>query len=303
MEKGKVIALGYFDGVHIGHGGLLRKARLLADELDAMAAAVTFHPHPSVLLTGQSVSLLTTDEDRARLMQTLYGMDEVLTLPFDQAMMTMPWQDFLKTVLLQRFDAAALVCGHDFRFGYRGEGTPQGLQDFCQARGLPCAVIPEIRLEGKTVSSTLLRGLLAEGEMAAAVRFLGHPHVLTGTVVRGFGRGNTWGIPTANVPFPDGIAVPAYGVYAARVLVDGNAYTAVTNVGLHPTVGETPAAQAEAWLLDFSGNLYGKTVTIEFFHRLREERRFPSVEALVAEIRKNAEETREYFANAAVTAP
>lgn len=301
MKKGKVIALGYFDGVHLGHGGLLRKARQMADELGALAAAVTFHPHPSVLLTGKSVPLLTSDEDRARLMQTLYGMDEVLTLPFDKALMTMPWLDFLETVLIRGFDAAGLVCGHDFRFGYRGEGTAEKLQAFCEARGIPCAVIPEIRLEGKTVSSTLLRQLLKEGDMDAAVRFLGHPHVLTGTVEHGFGRGNTWGIPTANVPFPRGIAVPARGVYATRVLVDGIAHIAVTNVGTHPTVGNTDEAQAEAWLLDFSGDLYGKTVTVEFYRLLREERRFPSVEALVAEIRRNAEETRAYFKNPAVT--
>lgn len=296
MKKGKVIALGYFDGVHLGHGGLLRKARQMADELNALAAAVTFHPHPSVLLTGVSVPLLTTDGDRARLMQSLYGTDEVLTLPFDKAMMTMPWQEFLENLLLDRFDAVGLVCGHDFRFGYRGEGTAEKLSAFCRSRGIPCAVIPAIRLEGRIISSTLLRGLLAEGSMASAVRFLGHPHVLTGTVEHGFGRGKGWGIPTANVAFPEGIAVPAYGVYATRVLVDGRRYDAVTNVGLHPTVGETPTAQAEAWLLDFSGDLYGKTVTLEFYRRLREERTFPTVEELVAEIRRNAEQTREYFA-------
>lgn len=295
MANGKVIALGYFDGVHIGHGGLLRKARQLADDMGALAAAVTFHPHPSVLLTGKSVPLLTTDADREMLMRRLYGMDEVLTLTFDRTMMTLPWQDFLEQVLLRRYDAAGLVCGHDFRFGYRGEGTAEKLRVFCASRGLPCAVIPEIRLEGRTVSSTLLRQLLTEGEMEKAVRYLGHPHVLTGTVEHGAGRGRGWGIPTANVPFPAGLAVPACGVYATRVTVDGAVYDAVTNVGRHPTVGETAEAQAEAWLLDFSGDLYGKTVTIGFYKRLREERKFPTVDALVAEIRKNAEETKAYF--------
>ena len=296
MAKGKVIALGYFDGVHMGHGGLLQKARQMAESMDATAAAVTFHPHPSVLLTGRSVPLLTTLEDRKWLMQTLYGIEEVLTLPFDRAMMTLSWERFLTEVLFHHHKIAGLVCGHDFRFGHRGEGTAQTLAAFCRERGIPCAVIQEIQLEGKTASSTLIRSLLTQGDMAGAVRFLGHPHILTGTVCHGSHLGSTWGIPTANVPISPELAVPAYGVYATRVTVEGKTYDAVTNVGTHPTVGDTSAPQAETWLMDFDGDLYGKTVRIDFYHRLRGEQKFPSVEALVAEIRKNAEETRAFFA-------
>ena len=295
MANGRIIALGYFDGVHMGHGGLLRKAKALAQERGLRAAAVTFYPHPSVLLTGKSVPLLSSVEDRAYLMETLYHMDEVLPLPFDMAMMQMPWQDFLTEILLRDFGAEGLVCGHDFRFGYRGEGTPEKLRAFCEEHHIPCAVIDEIQVEGEPASSTLIRRLIAEGNMEKAVRFLGHPHLLTGKVEGGKHRGHTWGIPTANLPFPKDIAVPAFGVYVTKAVVDGNTYLAVTNVGVHPTVGEMPAPKAEAWLLDFDGDLYGKEIALHFYARIREERKFSSVEEMTAEIRKNADFVRNYF--------
>ena len=295
MAKGRIIALGYFDGVHMGHGGLLRKTKELAQERGLSAAAVTFYPHPSKLLTGKSVPLLSTVGDRARIMQSLYQMDEVLPLPFDMAMMQMPWEDFLTEILLKEFGAEGLVCGHDFRFGFQGEGTPEKLKDFCEKQGIPCAVIAEIQIEGAPASSTRIRRLICEGEMAKAVEVLGHPHLLTGKVVGGKHRGHTWGIPTANVPFPEDIAVPAFGVYATKATVEGKGYMAVTNVGVHPTVGEMSAPVAEAWILDFDEDLYGKEISLEFYYRIREERKFPGVEEMAAEIRQNAEEVRAFF--------
>jgi riboflavin kinase/FMN adenylyltransferase len=295
MSNGRIIALGYFDGVHMGHGGLLRKARSMADEMGLVAAAVTFHPHPSALLCGTPVPLLTTDSDREYLMRSLYGMDEVLTLQFNKSLMTLPWEDFLTEVLLKRYNAAGLVCGHDFRFGYKGEGTAEKLQQFCAQKGMPCAVIEEIKLDGKTASSTLIRSLIAEGNMDEALRFYGHPHLLTGKVMHGQHLGHTWGIPTANVPFPDGIAVPAYGVYATRVTVEGTEYIGVTNVGVHPTVEETKTPWSETWILDFDGSLYGKELRIAFHHRIREERKFPRIADMIAEIKRNAEEAKAYF--------
>jgi len=295
LANGRIIALGYFDGVHMGHGGLLRKAKEMAREHGLTAAAVTFFPHPSVLLTGKSVPLLSTVEDRVSLMESLYEMDEVLPLPFDISMMQMPWEDFLTEILLKDFGARGLVCGHDFRFGHKGEGTPEKLKEFCSKNGLPCAVIQEIQIEGETASSTLIRRLITQGDMEKAVRFLGHPHLLTGVVEGGKHRGHTWGIPTANIPFPKDIAVPQFGVYATTATVEGKTYLAVTNVGVHPTVGEMPAPVAEAWLLDFEGDLYGKEISLRFYHRIREERKFPSVEEMAAEIRRNAQEVRKYF--------
>lgn len=296
MANGRVIALGYFDGVHMGHGGLLQKARQLADEMHLASAAVTFDTHPSQLLTGKSEPLLTHAADREKLMHRHYGIDEVLTLHFDESMMHMPWQDFAK-MLTDTYSAKALVCGHDFRCGRRGEGNAQKLRDFCVAHGLTFSMIPEIKLEGKTVSSTYIRSLVEAGEMETAVRFLGHPHILTGIVEKGHQLGRTLGIPTANVAFADGLVVLASGVYATKVLTSEKEYLAVTNVGTHPTVNQRSCPWAEPWILDFDGDIYGKEIEIQFFHRLRAEKKFPSLDALAEEIRCNAEQTREYFAS------
>lgn len=295
MANGRVIALGYFDGVHIGHGGLLSAARQMADERGLIAAAVTFDPHPSQLLSGKSELLLTHAADRETLMRRYYGMDEVLTLHFDEAMMHMPWQDFAK-MLMDSYGAKALICGHDFRCGQMGEGTADKLAEFCEENGLAFSKIPEIKLEGKTVSSTYIRTLVECGDMETAVRFLGHPHVLTGTVEYGHRLGHTIGIPTANVAFPQGLVIPASGVYATKVRIGEDVHLAVTNVGTHPTVNQRSQPWAEPWILDFDGDLYGKEIEIQFFARLREERKFPSLEALVEEIRRNADETRKFFA-------
>lgn len=295
MANGKVIALGYFDGVHMGHGALLRKARSMADDMGLTAAAVTFDIHPTQLLTGQQVPLLTSRETRQALMKSLYGIDEVLTLHFDETMKNMPWDDFGR-MLLETYGAKALVCGHDFRCGRRGEGSAEKLKGFCIQNGMGFAVIDKVELDGRTVSSTLIRQFVEAGDMEQAARFLGHPHVLTGVVEKGHQLGRTIGIPTANVAFADDLVVPAAGVYAAKVRIDESEYLAVTNVGTHPTVNQRTCPWAEPWILDFDGDLYGTNIEILFFKRLRDEKKFPSLEALADEIRRNADQTREYFA-------
>lgn len=294
MTQQQVLALGFFDGVHLGHGVLLRSCRELADRLGVTAAALTFDTHPDTLVTGKTPGLINSPADREKLMLERFRLDRVLTLHFDEAMMHTPWQDFFR-LLLDSYHAAGLVCGHDFRFGDRGAGNAEILSAACREAGIPCIVVPEQKLDGITVSSTHIRALLEQGDMTAASRFLGHPHMLSGTVIRGRQLGRTWGIPTANLILPEGVLAPRLGVYACRTWVDGKAYAAVTNVGTRPTVGGHQC-RVEAWLLDFEGDLYGRELTLEFLEFLRPETKFPSSVALQAEIRKNAEQTREFFA-------
>jgi len=294
MEKNKrVLALGFFDGVHLGHQTLLRACRVLAGELDLPAAALTFDRHPAALVSRAAPALINSASDRERLLRS-FGMDDVLVVPFDKELMHTPWQDFF-TRLITEYGAAGLVCGHDFRFGSRGEGTAEKLQACCAERALPCVIVPEQRLGGVRISSTHIRKLLIQGQMEEALRFLGRPHVLTGTVVAGQQLGRTIGIPTANLQIPEDVVTPRLGVYACKVLVDGKPYMAVTNVGTRPTVGGR-CVTVEPWILDFSGDLYGKTITVQFFAFLRGEQTFPSLEALRGEILNNARKTREIFA-------
>ncbi len=290
MQK-YVIALGFFDGVHLGHGGLLRQARAVADRLQIPAAALTLDTHPDALLRGEAVALLNTPTERALLMRRLYGIDEVLTLHFDREVMRQPWEDFVRTTLAQRYHAAHLVCGHDYRFGAGGAGTPALLAQTARSLGIGFDCIPEIRLDGQTVSSTLIRRLLRDGEMRQAVRFLGHPHLLSGTVVRGRQLGRTLGIPTANMAVSESILLPRRGVYAAKARFDGQERLAVVNIGCRPTVhGET--VTVEPWLLDFDGDLYGHELCLALYDFIRPEREFPSLDALRAEILRNAEQVR-----------
>ena len=186
--------------------------------------------------------------------------------------------------------------GHDFCFGYRGEGTPEKLQDYCEEHDIGCDVIPAVKLDGRIVSSTYIRQLILDGDMEQANRFLGHPHTLADTVRSGYHLGTKLGTPTINMMFPDGVLVPKHGVYATKVyLEDGSSYVAVTNVGVRPTVSEQNKVSVESHLLDYSGNLYGRQARVDFYHFLREEIRFESFEALSEQIRRDADAARAYF--------
>ncbi len=291
MEK-VIYALGFFDGVHMGHGALLRVCRELALQHGCKAGVVTFTSHPDALVFGKSPMLINTPQDRKQMITKQFHMDAVVEIPFDQTLMQTPWSAFLED--LSGRNAAGFVCGSDFRFGAGGLGTARKLRAFCEERGLVCAVVPQQMLDGVRVSSTYIRQLLEAGEMEKAVRFLGHPHILTGEVISGRKLGRTLGIPTANITLPQGVVTPKLGVYMCKAVVGGTEYLAVTNVGNRPTVGGHHVT-VEPWLLDFTGDLYGKKLTLQFYAYLRPEKKFPSLEALKAEIQENAEKTKEFF--------
>lgn len=293
MKKEKTIyALGFFDGVHLGHQALLAACRDLAKQTGAKPGVLTFAGHPDTILSGHTPPFLNAMEDRERLLRQ-YGMETVRVLPFDENLMHMPWQEFFR-LLREDYAAAGLVCGRDFRFGYRGEGTAEKLKAACEALGMPCAVVPQQTVDGIRVSSTHIRSLIERGEMEAAVKFLGHPHILTGVVQKGATLGRKMGTPTANLAISAGQIVPKFGVYACQISIDQGEFLAVTNVGTRPTV-EGQGVTVEPWILDFQGDLYGKTVILSFYAFLRPEKKFPSLSELQAEIQKNALQTREFF--------
>ena len=290
-----IYALGFFDGIHVGHQALLSACLRLAAEQGCDAGVVTFGAHPDALVLGNAPRLIYSPAERERLLKTQFHMDTVVTLPFDEKMRSMDWADFL-AMLRREYGAAGFVCGEDFRFGFKGQGNATVLSWYCQQQGLPCAVVPEQTIGGIRVSSTYIRQQLESGDMATAVRFLGHPYVLTGTVVHGRKLGRTLGIPTANLRLPEGLVVPKFGVYACSTEIDGTVYPAVTNIGNRPTVNGHHTT-VEPWILDYSGDLYDREITLRFHYFIRPERKFDSLEELQAEIRRNAEEARVYLRN------
>ncbi len=294
MQHNTVYALGFFDGVHAGHAALLTACKTLAKETGCRAAVVTFTSHPDALVSGAAPGLINSVSDRELLLRH-FGMDEVIALPFDKAMMTMHYMTFFR-MLRSRYGAAGFVCGHDFRFGNRGEGNAQKLLDACRGESIPCIVVPEQQIEGITISSTYIRTLLEAGNMERTALFLGHPHIFSGTVVPGRHLGGSMGFPTANQLLPEGLLCPKKGVYACKAWVDGEEYLAVTNVGDRPTVGGGYTT-VESWLLDFDGDLYGKKLTLAFHKYLRPEKKFSSLEELSQQIRKDGEKARKIFQN------
>jgi len=291
MNERYICALGYFDGVHLGHEALLLRCRELAEEVGCRTCAVTLSQHPKSLVLGAAPALINTSADRQLLLREEGGMDRVITLPFTEELRELAWQDFLE-LLRSQYGAVGFVCGDDYHFGYRGQGNAKTLAAYCADRGIPFDVVPEQTREGIRISSTFVRALLQEGQLERANRFLGHPHVFTGMVVPGKQLGRRLGIPTANLILPPYLVQLPHGVYACRARVDGKIYSAVTNIGTRPTVGGQDVT-VEPWILDFTGDLYGREITLEFHFFLRGEEKFPDLEALKAAIHADAEKTRE----------
>ena len=287
----RIFALGFFDGVHLGHQALLAECVRMARAMDVETAAITFERHPQSLFRADVPPLLSTLHDRFRLLLR-YGIDHVYPFPVTAEVMGKPWREFLEELI--ESGAVGFVCGDDFRFGSRGEGNAEKLRQFCRERKLPCVIVPEQNLDGVRISSSYIRKQIGEGDMATAVRFLGHGHMLTGTVVTGRRLGRSLGFPTANIELPQGVIVPRHGVYACRAYVWKESYLAVCNVGNRPTV-QGHQVRTETWLLDFDGDLYGQSVTLEFMYFLRPEQRFESLDALKEAVLCDAENTRKFF--------
>ena len=287
-----IFALGFFDGVHLGHQVLLKACCRLARQLGCGTAAITFDAHPQSLFSENTPPLINGLPDREALLRH-FGISHIHVFPVDRETMSTPWDEFLCQLMAE--GAVGFVCGSDFRFGSRGEGNAEKLSAFCKERNLPCIIVPEQTMDDIRISSTYIRGQIESGDMATAVRFLGHPHILTGEVIPGKQLGRRLGIPTANLRLPEGLAVPKFGVYACACLVDGIRYPAVTNVGVRPTVSGS-GITVEPWILDYSGDLYGREIQLEFHYFLRPEKKFDSLEELKAAIHHDAQEAKAVFA-------
>ncbi|MGE4548305.1 MAG: riboflavin biosynthesis protein RibF [Intestinibacillus sp.] len=293
----RAIALGYFDGVHLGHRALMDRAVLRAKEHNAISAVFTFDVHPDSVVLGRQVPLITANAYRREEIKRLGGVDEVIFGHFDECMRTMDWRAFISELLVGQFGACYIISGHNNRFGYKGLGTAEGMAEECRKLGIGYDCIQDVRVDGIVVSSTYIRQLISQGNMEGAARFLGHPYTVTGVVEHGRRVGSQMlGVPTVNLRLPSEMALPPYGVYAARVLVGDKAYIAATNIGIKPTFVDGGAPTIEPHLLDFDGNLYGRLIHVELHKFLRPEQAFANLETLKAAIAVNIQQTREFFA-------
>lgn len=295
MNK-NVIALGFFDGLHRGHAELVKRTKLRAKEIGAEPTVLTFDVHPDTYVSGRDVPLLTSNDERADIIRRLFEVDNVLFIHFSEEVMHMSWRDFLDA-LCDEAEAVHLVVGHNFRFGYKGEGNIDRLREYCEEKGLGCDVIEPVTFNGKPISSTRIRAHVLSGEMESANELLGHPHELSETVYYGYKLGRRIGSPTINMRIPENVIVPRFGVYATCVFFEGEKHNAVTNIGVRPTVKHGTATSVESYILDYSGNLYGKRVRVEFHSFLRPEQLFESIEALKEQISKDEKNARAYFAS------
>jgi riboflavin kinase/FMN adenylyltransferase len=276
------VALGAFDGIHLGHRAILGTAVTQARHDKLRALACTFDRHPMEVLQPDRAPLpITTLEERLELIAET-GIDTTVVIPFTPAVAGIEAQTFVRDVLVGTLKAREIVVGFNHRFGRGARGDAKLLEALAATLGFRAHIVPALLVDGVAVSSSEIRAALQRGDLPDAARLLGRPYSIRGEVVRGAGRGRTLGFPTANVKTDRPLGLPV-GVYVCRLTVGGRQHQAVVNVGFRPTFGETELA-VEAHVLDFTGDLYDERVTLTFVRRLREERKFPSVDALREQI-------------------
>jgi riboflavin kinase/FMN adenylyltransferase len=290
--RGGAVAVGNFDGAHLGHTALIAELRRLSHQVGGPAVALTFDPHPLALLRpGQPLALLTAPADRDGYLHEL-GADEVLTLRFTHDLLDLGAADFFERVLRGHLEVRGMVEGPNFGFGHNREGNVDTLRDLCRRAGIPLSVVPPVIVDGSEVSSSRIRSELLRGDVTAAAQLLGRPYRMRGTVAAGAGRGRTIGVPTANLERVLTV-VPGDGVYAVRAQTeDGRRWPAAANVGPNPTFAEQER-KIEVHLIGFSGDLYGRPLAVDFLRRLRDTRPFGSAAELIEQLRRDVEQARQ----------
>jgi len=287
-----VVTIGVFDGVHRGHQSIIERAVERARDTGQPSVVLTFDPHPSeVVRPGSHPPVLTPLRRKADILEQL-GVDVLCVQPFTPEVSRQQPDEWVHDVLLERLHAGAVVVGENFRFGHKAAGDLGSLRTLGRTFGFATEGVPLLRDDDVTLSSTFVRSSIDAGEVAQAARALGRPHRVDGIVVRGEGRGRRLGYPTANVHSDRHIAVPADGIYAGRVVLRGERLPAAISVGTNPTF-EGRQRTVEAYILDFDEDIYGVELGVEFVERLRGMERFDTVEALVEQMGRDVERTRE----------
>ena len=280
--KPTAVALGNFDGVHRGHQQVIQP--VLQQGGEVVSTVVTFNPHPQEFFTGKRRSLLTPQSEKVEQLERL-GVEQLVLLPFDRELACSSPQEFVENILVQQLRSRSISVGQDFCFGKGRTGTVEDLKVIASNCGIPTTIVPLHNCEGERISSSAIRQALEQGKLDRAKLLLGRAYSLTGTVVTGKQLGRTIGFPTANIDLPIEKFLPCNGVYAVKVYIaeDKSPVAGVMNIGNRPTVNGTNQS-VEVYLIDWSGDLYGKVITVELEQFLRPEQKFESLDALKNQI-------------------
>lgn len=289
-DKKLVVALGNFDGIHIGHRHLLKEMVHFAQQTDTIPAVFLFHPHPQKVLDPANAPKLLLDlEKKIQIFESL-NIEIAFVIPFNMELASFTPEEFIKEILLKKLHVRGVFVGFNYRFGRGATGTPDLLVQFGERYHFTVKVVPPITLHGTLVSSTRIRNFLNSGDIRKARELLGYWPLLRGKVVRGDQRGRSLGFPTANVDLHEDLIVPCSGVYAGQALLESRRYPAVVNIGYHPTFYDTKERLIEVHLVQYRGFAYGKEIEVELYQKLRDEKKFAAVEDLVRQIKKDVQD-------------
>jgi riboflavin kinase / FMN adenylyltransferase len=299
IARPTVLTLGVFDGLHLGHQLIMKTVVERAQATGAMPTVITFEPHPRAVLHPESAPpLLQTFDQKIEALGVL-GIEQTIIIHFDREFAQIRAEHFLRDVVTDRLQAKEIYLGRGFAFGRNREGNIELLREVSKDLGFFADEVPEVRLRGRRIGSTRIRELLSEGRVNLARRMLGRPYGVEGRVVRGAERGATIGFPTANL-HPQNRVIPLNGVYVTAALVQGQWRQSVTNIGTRPTFGHASESSIETFVIGWSGDLYGDVIRVRFLHRLRDERKFESIDELTTQIRHDVARAENYFARAGV---
>ena len=290
-KQGTAVALGYFDGIHIGHKSVLMKALEKAKEKDLVPVVTLFDIHPRKLLSGEVPPIITTEEKKRKILTDM-GF-EIFDFDFRQGMNYEP-EEFIDKILVDTLSAKAVFCGFDYHYGKGGKGNVETLREALSKKGIEFDAVEPVFSGDAVVSSTAIRQFITDGEIEKANEMLGEYFSYDFSVNKGDGLGRTWGFPTINQSFPEDFIIPKRGVYVSETEFDGKSYLSVTNVGIRPTVADG-GIRSETCILDFSGDLYGKNVKVKLIKYLREEKKFPNVDELRQAIGNDIENARKVY--------
>jgi riboflavin kinase / FMN adenylyltransferase len=297
IQRPTVLTLGVFDGLHLGHQLIIRTVAERASAVGAVPTAITFDPHPRAVLHPESSPPLLQTLDQKVEGFGILGIEQTIVIRFTPEFSQIRAEDFLHDVVKERLQAREVYLGRGFNFGHNREGNIELLKKVSQELNFVAGEVAEVCLRGQRVSSSKIRQLLTQGRVNLARRMLGRPYGVEGLVIRGNERGHTLGFPTANL-HPQNRVIPAHGVYVTGTLIDGQWHRSVTNIGTRPTFETATEPSVETFVMNWSGDLYGDVIRVRFLHRLRDEKKFASLDDLRTQINKDVALAERYFERA-----